>query len=222
MSLINDALKKARQAQPANSAAATGPALRPIDISRPRRNPILTLPFAFCVVAVLVLAGVLFAGWYRSESNQFEVRANTRPTAVTPAMPKSHPTPAVELISPAPVPSVAVETLPAPEPAQVIAPTPVVPPIPIPTAKTDSAIESLPATNDALLLTASPAEPLLPPIPLKLQAIFYEPRQPAAMINGRTVSIGGHVGDARVVAIDVRSVTVITVAGRTNVLKLQN
>jgi hypothetical protein len=67
MSLINDALKKARTAQPAGAASSTadGPALRPLEAgTRGNGASIFTLPFIIAVV--LVLACVLLWAWYRS------------------------------------------------------------------------------------------------------------------------------------------------------------
>lgn len=44
--------------------------------------------------------------------------------------------------------------------------------------------------------------------PLKVQGIFYRERDPSAIINGQTVSVGDRIGTARVVAIERQSVTV--------------
>jgi hypothetical protein len=57
-----------------------------------------------------------------------------------------------------------------------------------------------------------------PPLP-KLQGIFYRPERPAALLNGKTVLIGGMSGEYRVVAISQQSATVER-AGQTNVLKM--
>ena len=43
---------------------------------------------------------------------------------------------------------------------------------------------------------------------LKVQGIFYRERDPSAIINGQTVSVGDHVGSAKVIAIERQSVTV--------------
>jgi hypothetical protein len=53
----------------------------------------------------------------------------------------------------------------------------------------------------------------------KLQGIFYRPERPAALLNGRTVLVGGTRGEYRVVAISQQSVTVVR-AGQTNVLNM--
>ena len=43
---------------------------------------------------------------------------------------------------------------------------------------------------------------------LKVQGIFYRARDPSAIINGQTVTVGDHIGTAKVVAIERQSVTV--------------
>jgi hypothetical protein len=53
----------------------------------------------------------------------------------------------------------------------------------------------------------------------KLQGIFYRPNRPSALLNGKTVMIGGRSGEFLVVAITQQSVTVAR-AGKTNVLSL--
>jgi MSHA biogenesis protein MshK len=42
---------------------------------------------------------------------------------------------------------------------------------------------------------------------LRLQGIYYRLNRPSALINGETVEIGDHLGDAKVIKIERRSVT---------------
>jgi hypothetical protein len=56
-------------------------------------------------------------------------------------------------------------------------------------------------------------------VPLKLQAIFYRPNRPSAMISGQTVYVGERVAGWRVLAIN-QSSAVLASAGSTNVLLL--
>ena len=67
------------------------------------------------------------------------------------------------------------------------------------------------ATNSAAIATAAPPAPLLGtngfPI-LKVQGIFFRAKNPAAVINTKTVFVGDQVSNARVVAITTDSVTV--------------
>jgi hypothetical protein len=72
------------------------------------------------------------------------------------------------------------------------------------------------ATNPPAVPVEAPPAP--PPLP-KLQGIFYRPDRPSALLNGRTVFVGGRSGEFLVLAITQTSVTV-TRAGQTNVLEL--
>lgn len=67
-----------------------------------------------------------------------------------------------------------------------------------------------PATN----VTAKPAPP-----PIRLQAIFYDPHHPGAMINGYTLYVGDRVGGLRIARITQTGVILVG-AGRTNRLEL--
>ena len=44
--------------------------------------------------------------------------------------------------------------------------------------------------------------------PLTLQGIFYRPKNPSALINGRTLFVGDQIGEVKVIAIEPRSVKV--------------
>ncbi len=55
-----------------------------------------------------------------------------------------------------------------------------------------------PGANATILADCSPARTAAG---YKLQGIFYKRNNPSAAINGRTVFVGGRVGDARVTAI---------------------
>ena len=65
---------------------------------------------------------------------------------------------------------------------------------------------SLPAVTNAP--SGSNAVPAVPPPPEpKLQGILFDPARPCAIVDGRTVFIGGHVGEFRVTAISKNGVT---------------
>jgi len=70
------------------------------------------------------------------------------------------------------------------------------------------------ATNDPTA-DVPPAKPLPP----RLQGITYNPRNPSALIGGKTVFVGEHVGPYRVTAISRDSATVVG-NGETNLLLL--
>jgi len=81
---------------------------------------------------------------------------------------------------------------------------------------TNAPAASEPAINAPAV--AEPPKPL-PPV-FRLQSIFFRAKNPSAVINGKTLFLGGRVGDARIVAIDQESATIVTSAGKTNVLLL--
>jgi hypothetical protein len=94
MSLINDALRKARKTQP-EEATANGPDLLPVDAgARTCSRSIITLPFIIAVV--LVLASVLLWAWYRAGRGELVVRGNSNPASVTAAPQASEPTASTE------------------------------------------------------------------------------------------------------------------------------
>ncbi len=59
------------------------------------------------------------------------------------------------------------------------------------------------------------------PAPLRLQAIFFNPTRPSAIISGKTLFMGDKLGELRVVAIDEETATLVG-AGHTNVLSLSD
>jgi hypothetical protein len=173
MSLINDALKRARQAQKDRPPApAPVPPLRPAEPAprRPASNSNLIVPTAILVVIALAA----FVVWQTSR--------------------KSDAQPAPQASVPAPAPAATVQA-------------------PAPTAATPA------ATNDTTVANAPAAAAAKPAAP-KLQAIFFNPTRPSAMINGKSVLVGGRVGEFRVAAIEPGGVT-LTSATATNVLTLE-
>lgn len=58
------------------------------------------------------------------------------------------------------------------------------------------------------------------PPPLRLQAVFFNPARPSAIINGNTVFVGSQIGDSRVSEIGAGRVTLVH-EGRATVLKLE-
>jgi hypothetical protein len=87
MSLINDALKRAKETQPQGVAAA-GPSLHPVSAQRARPDYLLPM----LALVVLLLAGLLFVAWALGVG-VVKVRANSLPEAAVVA-------PAVEVTQP--------------------------------------------------------------------------------------------------------------------------
>lgn len=195
MSLINDALKQARQAQAGKAVPAQGPSLRPVETAHEAAGHGLLLPGV--IVGVLLLGVVLIWGWFRGDSGELKARAHARQAIAAGSLPM--PAPAAE---------------PAP------APTPLLPPV---TANLNSTNISTAATTNSITNETAPVEAAKPlPAVYKLKSLFYRKKNPSAVINNKTVFLGSRVGEARVAAIDAESVTIVTSAGQTNVLELGN
>jgi hypothetical protein len=199
MSLINDALKKARKAQPAGASSADVPDLLPVEADASARGgSIFTLPFIIAVV--LVLAGALLWAWYRA-GQVVIVRGNTSAATVSAATQAS-------------------------EPTKIVAPTILTTAAKTETATSGTAAASTPAVVASADVSAANVLPVAAEVPkpaatvYKLEGIFYSAKRPTAVINGDLVSVGSRVEAGRVVAIDEESATVVTEAGETNLLIL--
>jgi hypothetical protein len=69
MSLVNEALKKARAAQPSpstvNPVKTAAPESRPVKTAtHARKRSIITLPFILVMLFVLALAGAMLWAWF--------------------------------------------------------------------------------------------------------------------------------------------------------------
>ena len=120
---------------------------------------------------------------------------------------KSPPTaPASLVVETASVPSVVASPPPA------VAPTPAVA---VPESVAALVPANLPAAPAVLVLADNP-----PLAPLKLQAIFFTPGHPSAIISGKTVCVGDSVREMHVVAIGSASAMLVG-TGQTNLLTLE-
>jgi hypothetical protein len=203
MSLINEALKRAKRTQPA-APSAEGPVLRPADpVRHADEGPGLLLPLLIGVV--LVLACILLWQWFHAGATA-QVRARSISTEANPA----------------PVAAMTVSS-----PVSVQPKAPVTPTIPVPAANAQASGGNTSTDRDvgasiepdATNVVAVPESKPQPPT-YKLQSIFYRPKSPSAVINGKTLFIGDRVGAAQVVAIERDAATLVTSAGQTNVLEL--
>lgn len=175
MSLVNDALKRAKQAQKNAPPIAPAP-LRPVDPAPRSQGGLNPLVSAVIAGGLLLVVGLTWS---------FSSKTETPP-----------PIPATPAVAPV-----------AATPPAAIAPQPV------PAAPVVSQIKTSNAPAVAVAV-----EPPKTPAP-RLQGIFFDPTRPTAIVSGRTVAVGGRVGDFRVAAISAASVT-LTSATQTNVLTL--
>jgi len=183
MSLINDALKRAKQAQQEN---ATPPPDLPFKAAEPlqqRSSGLPLLPVAALIVAVLLGGVFIFIALQKRNAapqvvNATQTELSPAPTLTSAATPTSaNPAPGVSgqpattTTTATPTTSVGQDTAP------------------------NSTADSSPASTPDAPVAAAP-EPPKPVVP-KLQGIFYNPSRPAAVMNGKTVYVGSRAGDAR-------------------------
>jgi hypothetical protein len=189
MSLINDALKRARESQRKDASASVSP-MRPVETNQPERefNLVLPIVIAFLAVAAFALIGLAMV-------KHTGKRIPSEKLAVAPAIvPKSQVAAAVPLATNPPAPA----ALPTNPPA-----------VSTPVVASVSAASPAAATNSVV---TSP-----PPKPLRLQGIAYDAVNPSAIIGGKAVYVGSFVDGMRVTAISPNSVT-LAGNGRTKTL----
>jgi hypothetical protein len=187
MSLINDALQRAKQ-QPVHPAAASNLQLRPMEPAPVEKKGWgITVSI---VATILIVAAALISGWYqRNRTSQAQVQA-------TPPPPASQPVAAV---------------VPALAPAAVAV------------AHSPSTTETKPlaVTPETVASSPTPVEIAAPkPAPIKLQAILFNKTKPSAIINGKTVYVGNHLGEFQVASITQTSATLIS-STATNILSFE-
>jgi len=209
MSLINDALKRAKQAQQEH---ATPPPDLPFKAAEPlqqRSSGLPLLPVAALIVAVLLGGVFIFIALQKRNAgpqvvNATQTELSPAPTLTSAATPTSaNPAPGV---SGQPATTTTTAT-----------PTTSVSQDTAPNLTADSSPASTPDAPVAVV--PEPPKPVVP----KLQGIFYNPNRPAAVMNGKTVYVGSRAGDARdflVLAISRESVTVGN-GSQTNVLVME-
>jgi hypothetical protein len=283
MSLINDALKRAKQAQQNDAPPAVRQAMKPVDTLQ-RRTPLPKYLIPALIVILLIVADLLIWSWWKGRSRDTAPEsviattpavqtpkaqapfapppqvASTPAQALQPIVKPKLPTPAHPVSTfkptPSPVPKARIEKQPPkvvqpksqtkPQPTvvvkpevnqsvPVVTPPPQVQPVPsapkaIAPAATSTTVASLPEVKPvvkpvAAIPTVKPPTELPPPPkvefpPLQLQGVFYLPSRPSAVVNGRTVVVGDSIGEAKVQAIDQRSVK-MELKGQVKVLWLQ-
>jgi hypothetical protein len=187
MSLINEALKRARQAP-----VAPTPDLhfRPVEPAPAARRSVGVLLQA--VLAVIALLTLLLVWQFAHRSGPNDQKLSLAPAGES---------------KPAPVAQPPADSTPS-QPAK-----------PAALGAAGSTPDNTPVSGTATNPTAVVEPPPPAPAPLKLQGVVYNPRRPSALISGRTLFIGDHIRDFRVVAITPNSAT-LTGAGQTNVLSM--
>ena len=230
MSLINDALRRAKQVQQEAHAPLAGPPLRPVDPPAYVRHGVgIFVPVSMTIVALLGLL-LLWQIYQRRDSGQpAEPSAQTRTVAQDRAPTEPVQPSAQSLATPATQtqqkPATAAVNSPKPQEAKAPVSSPTlasVNPAP-PDSGTTAASSStnVAAQTSAVSNLAAAVEPVLPkPEPLKLQGIVFNPKRPSTVISGRTLFLGDRIREFRITAIHQDSVTLVG-GGRTNILSLE-
>lgn len=190
MSLVNDALRRAKQ-QTSQPAPASSLRLRPME-PVPETHPVSprTFPLVFITVSVVVVA-LAITRWL----NIGGPIESAKPVLV------SNPQPAAPAVAPASQEKIFEPAKTEATPNQELK------------SETQSSFE-LPVDAPVENAEASAQQP----IPIRLQAIFFNTRRPSAMVNGKTVFAGSHIGEFQVAAISPETVTLINGA-TTNLLR---
>lgn len=227
MSLINDALRRAKQVQEQAPAPPPPPPLNPVD-------PVPTMLHGLgilvpVVLTIVALIGLLLLWQLYQRNNSMRIAEPVASQPVKSTVPTQPSTTAVALNTAAPLASApnpiganasAPATAPGTAAVGVATSANVAPPVAgnaVATATTNG-IPS-PAAAAGTNLTTAPQPEMPKPATLTLQGIAFNPRRPSVIINGRTLFLGDRIGQFRVAAIHPDS-TVLVGGGRTNLLSL--
>ena len=219
MSLVNDALRRAKEAQrQAPPPPSPQMQFRPVEPTQhPRHILGLIVPAALAVVALLVLLFIWEWTHRRAATGLPEVRALTPPAVQRIKVPQTTtpPTPPSEVVAAAAQPSSpsqpSLQSSSETNVAKPVAVSASTPPSSPPVAK-----EQENGINKSVAVAPPPASKWPP---LKLQAIVFDPKRPSVLINGATLFVGEKLGELQVVAIDRDSATLVC-AGGTNILTM--
>ena len=211
MSLINDALKRAKQGQQQNPFGGQPiRPLQPVDYAA-RSNYPLRFALAVLLVAALALSGWFFWKWWRSSGESHQTAGGESTTvSVEKSKTSAKPVQRRQLIK---VSTNIVVRTNSVGPPQSVA---------LAQAVSSNSPNSAPPTNAAALAPPTNVAAPAPPSPfadLKLQSIIFSEDKRAAGINGELLYVGDEIRGARVMRIDRQSVTVER-NGETNVLRL--
>lgn len=221
MSLINDAIKRANQANkdrqaPGSPAAPTPAEMQTVETPRAQ-------PAGGSMTSMLLVAGILVFVLLGGSLLFLSLRGSRSDEEPTPSL-LGERRPASPATTPASEPAESLAVTPAP--AERLVADALQNPVPPPTttAPVDTARVATPAppVTAPIITAGSVVQPAGPrPFPeLRLQGIYYRLRDPSVMINGQTLEIGDLVGDARVIRIERKEVT-LELDGQQEVLRLQ-
>lgn len=200
MSLINDALKRATEAQPAGKPTPEmETTMKPVP--QPRT---VGLPVYFTPVLLFIVSG---ACWFLIKGWDVRRQAIASTTAIPVQAREAEETPDI--------PAGEGAELPIPEHRRFALNDRPSPLVPLNSGASTPVAGTSPDSASAIV-SVDEAQPAT----FKLQGIFYRPANPSAVVNARTVFVGDRIANAKVKAIDRQSVT-LDIAGETKVLTLR-
>jgi hypothetical protein len=191
MSLINDALKRASQAQPPPPPVEAPPPVQAAEHKSPIGWLVIVLP-------VLLLFIVALAGWFVFKGWQAGRQLSANRVSLA-ARETAGEEPSTDYKKGQPISPSATSTSDSSK------------------SQAGKVVTAGSVTNTELT-ALEPTKPS-PPV-FKLQGIFYRPARPSAMVNSKTVFVGDKVATARILAIGRESVT-LECEGQTKVLTLE-
>lgn len=217
MSLINDALKRAKQTHQKHAPPPANAPMRPVE--RPRHTAAPRSFFLPAVIAavLMILGSAVMLAVFKPGSG-----GSSKPAEPVVASNKPINNPTVAKDPPEAIPVSAPVTTVVPTPAASGLQTPVTvatSPVPAFTTAPTIVTQIVVAAENPKPTPPPPSEPPPPPLP-KLQGIVFNPANPTAFLNGKSLVVGGRMGEYTVVAITKQSVTVAR-AGNTNVLTME-
>jgi len=197
MSLINDALKRARDANKQRGGdGSSGVPLQPVDYAS-RPNRFLRLIVALILVSAVGLAAFSFSKWWHAREQLQRV------TTTTNAPPVQAP------IEPATTPESAATKYRVRVSTNIVVRTNAVRRTPTAGATQTNAVAG---TAESFVVDDGFPD-------LKLQSIIYRLNKPAAVVNGEMIYVGDTIKGARVLSIS-RSEVTVEWKGKTNILQL--
>lgn len=206
MSLINDALRRAKQAQQEAPAPpiAPVPQLRPVEPSSQAARHSLGLMLPLSLAAIALLSLLLYWELSKRDGSLLSAQPSSALPVAARGLPSSSASPD-NLVS---------GTTAADSAAAANTPALAAQPNSSSNGSNSLAVAAGSETNH------SAATESAVPAPLKLQGIIYSPQRPSAIISGRVVFVGERLHEYRVIAIHKDSVLLIG-AGQTNLLSLE-
>ena len=209
MSLVNEALKRAKEAHDKQA----GTPLRGAPLHTIETPPASKMWIVALLCFVLALIGAGGGIWYwKKHQPQPPLQTKTE----SPAQPAAQPQPVAakkSALKPSAAP-IATATPPAvPKGESAPATAPAAEPAPKPESAAGAIVVDnrrvniIPPTPAAIPAPTIP--PPSPPVPLRLQGILYSASKPAAIINGRTVWVGDRISGMTISAIESDHITVI-------------